>query len=117
MIRRAAVESTRELGDMQHGVMHDVVPARGHEGMTAARQARGQKHKEALACRTRAQSDKGRGSDLVDKCLMGDSAADAAAATDIAAAAVNAAVKGTRVFWECPLGVARVHAGGCDLGR
>ena len=73
---------------MQQGVTHDVVPSRGQEGMTAARQARGQKYKEALARRTRVQIDKGRGSDLVDTCLMGDSAA---------------AVKGTRVLWECPL--------------
>ena len=44
---------------------------------------------------------------------MGDSSADAAAATDVAAAAVNAAEGGARVFWECPLGVARVCASGC----
>ena len=44
---------------------------------------------------------------------MGDSSADAAAATDVAAAAANATEGGASVFWECPLGTARVCASGC----
>ena len=86
---------------------------RGGGTMTTARQAREHTYERVAANRSRAQSDKGQGADASDECLMGDSSADAAAATDVAAAAVNAAEGGARVFWECPLGVARVCASGC----
>ena len=82
--------------------------------MTTARQAREHTFERVVENQSQAQSDKGRGADASDECLMGDSSADAAAATDVAAAAaVNAAEGGARVFWECPLGVARVCASGC----
>ena len=80
-------------------------------------EARGRNHDKAAARNAQAQSDKGRGTGYVDDRLMGISAAVAAAATIVAAAAVNAAMKGRRGFWECPLGVARGFAQDCGHKR
>ena len=87
----------------------------GREAVT--HEARGRNRDEASARNAQAQSDKGRGTGYVDDRLMGISAAVAAAATNVAAAAVNATMKGRRDFWECPLGVARGFAQDCGRGR
>ena len=100
IIRHAAVRHKREAGGVLASLVIEVVLGHGWEVVT--HEARGRNQDEAAARNAQAQSGKGRGTGYVDDRLMGISAAVAAAAINVAAAAVNATMKGRRDFWEVP---------------
>ena len=117
IIQHAAVRHKREASGVLASLVIEVVLGHGPGREAVTHEARGRNHDEAAARNAQAQSDKGRGTGYVDDRLMGISAAVAAAATNVAAAAVNATMKGRRDFWECPLGVARGFAQDCGRRR
>ena len=102
IIQHAAVRHKREACGVLASLVVEVVLGHGPGREVVTHEARGRNHDEAAARNAQAQSDKGCGTGYVDDRLMGNSAAVAAAATNFAAAAVNATMKGRRDFWEPP---------------